>query len=406
MRARAAALSLVLVGACGPGSSDDEQGESETDGSEGDPLPDPSWCQAVDEPAAAPGEQALELVALRADIPGLAAQPTARGQVLGALFAFDGRVHLGYGDYSDNTGPILSVAWNDELGRFDALGVLPTEEVQAFRPGLAELYVPAIDPDGHQESGGVYRLDCASSSWVIGTPIEGAVHVYDVARQGESIYAGTGSLTGAPALLVRSDDRGDSWTEVLRRESADDRFSRFYTLGATSDVLFAWGEDSPAPHQPYAYVRHGEGEFEAMAMPTANPLYPIVLADAMVLAEFTGTPGRSSYIATHRIEGSGLVEIEPWPTLASGSAVPLTWTYEGESLVVLLREDDGSLAVQRTADLGLGSDGFESLATIDPLPADAMGVVESFVSAAALHGDLYLGSSLGSLYVLRELDPA
>lgn len=406
MRVRAATLSLLL-GACGPGSSDDESGATETEtGTEGDPLPDPSWCQSVDEPAATPQAQALELVALRTEIPGLAAQPTARGQVLGSLFAFDGRVHLGYGDYSDNTGPILSVAWNDALGDFDALGVLPTEEVQWFRPGLAELYVPAIDPDGHQESGGVYRLDCASSSWVVATPIAGAVHVYDVARQGESIYASTGSLTGAPALVVRSDDRGDSWTEVLRRESASDRFSRFYTLGATSSLLFAWGEDSPAPHEPYAYVRQGAGEFEAIAMPTTNPLHPIVLTDAMVLAEFTGTPGRSSYVATYRIEGSALVEIEPWPTLASGSAVPLTWTYEGASLVVLLRDDDGTLAVQRTTDLTLGPDGFEPLATIDPLPPDPMGVAESFVSAAAMHGDLYLGTSLGSLYVLRELDPA
>lgn len=406
MCARAATLSLVLLGACEAGSSADELGESEGSTSEGDAPPDPSWCQSVEEVVGAPQVQQLERVAVRAEIPGLAAQPTARGQVLGSLFAFDARVHLGYGDYSDNTGPILSVAWNDELGSFDELGVLPTEEVQWFRPGQAELYVPAIDPDGHQESGGLYRLDCASSSWVIGTPIEGAVHVYDVARQGESIYAGTGSLTGAPALVVRSDDRGDSWTEVLRRESASDRFSRFYTLGATSTELFAWGEDSPAPHEAYAYVRRGTGEFEPIADPPESPLYPLVIADTLLLAEFTGTPGRSSYVATHALDGNALLEVEPWPTLASGSAVPLTWTFEGEALVVLLRDADGSIAVQRTHDLTLGPDGFEALATLDPLPDDAMVGAESFVSAAVMHGDLYLGTSLGSLYVLRELDPA
>ena len=60
MRVRAATLSLLL-GACGPGSSDDESGATETEtGTEGDPLPDPSWCQSVDEPAATPQAQALD----------------------------------------------------------------------------------------------------------------------------------------------------------------------------------------------------------------------------------------------------------------------------------------------------------------------------------------------------------
>lgn len=410
MASRAAGLALVvgLGSACGPAGDDADAGETtegDTDAGETDSEgPDPSLCRSLAEPDAAPEVQQLELVAERSAIPGLADQPTTRGQVLGSLFAFDGRVHLGYGDYSDNTGPILAVAWEPELADFVELGVLPTEEVQWFRPGLAELYAPAIDPDGHQESGGVYRLDCGSDAWTIGAPIPGAVHVYDVARQAGSIYASTGSLTGAPALVMRSDDRGASWTEVLRRESASDRFARFYTLGATSTELFAWGEDSPAPHEPYAFVRRtsgaGVGEFEAIVDPPANPLHPIVLGDAMVIAEFTGTPGRSSYVATHALEGAGLVAIEPWPTLASGLGTPRTWTFEGEALVLLIRDDDGSVSVQRSFDLAFGPAGWQELARLDPLVGD------TFVSAAVMLGDLYLGTELGSLYVLRELDPA
>ncbi len=156
-----------------------------------------------------------------------------------------GRVHLGYGDYNDNTGPIAMSAWDPLEAAFVDYGILPTEEVLWFRPGVGTLYSPAADPDGHQESGGIYRLDCGSEAWHVGTPIPGAVHVYDVARAGRlrDLHVGTGSLTGAPALLMASQDHGESWTEVLRRESdfqaLNDRFSRF---SATRFV-----RHSPAP---------------------------------------------------------------------------------------------------------------------------------------------------------------
>ncbi|MFV8755404.1 hypothetical protein ACNOYE_33045 [Nannocystaceae bacterium ST9] len=404
MTSRPAWLSLVLAlaPACASEGSLDA-GESDTSSDTSDTSdtgePDPALCRAIALPVSpSPGAQQLELVAERSAIPGLADQPTPHGQILGSLFAFDGRLHLGYGDYSANTGPILALAWDPLASTFVELGILPTEEVLWFRPGLATLYSPAIDPDGHQESGGIHRLDCGADQWHVGAPIEGAVHVYDVAIQGESIYATTGSLTGQPALLMRSEDHGESWTEVLRRESAADRFSRFHFLGATPDRLFVAGQDYPAPGTAFAWLREGQAEFEPLSDPPASTLVPIVLADAMLITSFSGNPGRSDYLASWRIEAGGFVPDSPWPTLASGEPKLVAWAPDGERLLVLLAAPDGSYSVQRTDDLSPGAMAWQPLAELDPLVGD------EYVSMALLLDDLYLGSKLGSLYALRELE--
>lgn len=406
-------LTLITLVACKGGASEDdagdELGDTQATGDASDTGetggPDPALCQSTSVPVLdGPGAQTLELVAAREDIPGLAEQPTTRGQILGALAAFDGRLHLGYGDYSDNTGPIPMHAYDPGQAAFVDLGVLPTEEVLWFRPGLGTLYSPAVDPDGHQEDGGVYRLDCGTSQWQVGTPIPGAVHVYDVARQGSTIYVGTGSLTNAPALLMASEDHGQSWTELLRRESPADRFSRFYFVGATEQLLFVSGRDHPSPSTSFAWIREGDGAFEALAEPPDNSLVPITLGEDLVIANFVGSPGRGSYLSSYRVEGLSFVSDNPWPTLADESSDLVNWTHQGGEdgqparLIVLMEDLDGGVSVQRSGDIGPEGPSWEELATLEPLADDR------FVSMALLFNDLYLGTQTGSLYVLRELE--
>ncbi len=345
-----------------------------------------------------PGAQKMELVASREMIPGIADQNTPHGHILGTLFAFDGRLHLGYGDYSANTGPIAMYAWDPLESSFVDLGSLPTEEILWFRPGPGGLYSPAIDPDTHQGIGGIYRLECGADKWTVGTAIDGAVHVYDVAAQGNRIYAGTGSLTGKPALLMASDDFGKSWTEVLRRESAADEFSRFYFVGATPELLFVSGKHD------FAALRHGGNEFEILADPPAGLLVPIVLGEAMVIAAFSLNPGRGSYGSSYRISGSVFVDDTPWPKLAGENAKLVAWGPDAdpERLLVMMAASDGSIiSIQRTDDLSEGAMAWQELATFAPL--DPQGS-DAFVSMALLHNDLYLGTRKGSLYALRELE--
>ncbi len=396
--------SLTLMAACGglpAGESETSTDTStatdtDTDTDTGDSA---GLCDPIAIPVLeSPGAQTMELVAARTMIPGIGDQPTAHGQILGTLFAFDGRLHLGYGDYSANTGPIAMYAWDPTESSFVDLGSLPTEEILWFRPAAGGLYSPAIDPDTHQGIGGVYRLECGADEWTIGTAIDGAVHVYDIAAQGDRIYAGTGSLTGKPALLMASNDYGESWTEVLRRESAADEFSRFYFVGATPERLFVSGKYS------YAALRRGNAEFEVLADPPAGSLIPIVLGEAMVITAFSGNPGRGSYQSSYRISGSVFVDDTPWPKLAGENAKLLAWGPDAdpERLLVMMAASDGSIiSIQRTDDLSEGAMAWQELATFAPLDPQTG---DAFVSMALLNNDLYLGTRQGSLYALRELE--
>ncbi|HFE46325.1 MAG TPA: hypothetical protein ENJ18_12650 [Nannocystis exedens] len=395
---------LTLVAACGglpAGESETSTGagtdtDTDTDTDTGDPA---GLCAPITIPVLeSPGAQKLELIANRKMIPGIADQPTTHGQILGTLFAFDGRLHLGYGDYSANTGPIAMYAWDPQESNFVDLGSLPTEEILWFRPAAGGLYSPAIDPDTHQGIGGVYRLECGADEWTIGTAIDGAVHVYDIAAQGDRIYAGTGSLTGKPALLMASDDFGESWTEVLRRESAADEFSRFYFVGATPELLFVSGKYS------FAALRHGNAEFEILADPPSGSLVPIVLGEAMVITSFSGNPGRGKYQSSYRISGQVFVDDTPWPKLAGDEAELIAWGPDSdpERLLVMMAAKDGStISIQRTDDLREGAMAWQELAAFAPLDPQTG---DTFVSMALLNNDLYLGTHLGSLYALRELE--
>jgi hypothetical protein len=402
IRLRPCLLICLLASGCADtsqqGTEDGETG-SETSSTTGANEPDPELCAPIAiEVLDAAGPRELELLALREDIPGIADQPTARGQILGGLAAFDGRLHLGYGDYSENTGPIDMYAWEPPAEDFVFLGTLPTEEVQWFRPGDGTLYVPATDPDEHQGSGGVYRLDCGSTDWHVGTSIEGAVHVYEVAQLDGDIFVGTGSLTAEPAQVMRSSDHGQSWTEFHRRESPAGKFSRFYFLGATSDTLFMSGRDHPDPLTSFAWT-YRNGEFTELVDPPSLSLVPVIVGEDMVIANFSGDPGRGSYLSSYRVEGAQFVPDDPWPQVDGAAGELVTWAPDADpsATLFLFERPGGGASLQRTRDLSPGSNDWEELASLDA-PMD-----DEFVSMALLLNDLYLGSRLGSLYALRGL---
>jgi hypothetical protein len=400
-------LALGLACGDGPGSAQDTTATADGTGSgtESGSSTDLGVCRPISSPVMdGPGEQILERVATRAQIPGLAEQPSAHGQILGTLYAFDGRLHLGYGDYSDNTGPIRMSAWDPELSTFVDLGDLPTEEVLWFQASEHALYTTAVDADGHQADGGVYRLDCGTEAWTVGPAIEGAVHVYDVALQGDYVYVGTGSLSGEPALVLRSPDRGQSWEEVLRLQTGADEYARFYYLGATPQLLFTSARVLPSPGPSLAWRSVGEGPLEPLPDPPDSPLVPVVLGSQMVLTDFSGNPGRGSYRASFRLDGETFVPEAPWPMDEAGGAALVAWAPQPadgdqpERLLVLTRAPDGQASVHRSADLWAGPDAWEQLAVLEARDDDP------FVSMALLLNTLYLGTKQGSLYALRQLE--
>ena len=376
------------------------------DPSEIDSVGEPGECAPVTVPVEdGAGAQELGRVATRDQIPGLADQPTAHGQVLSDLAAFDGRLHLGYGDYDQNTGPITAPVWDPVALEFLIYGVLPTEEARGMFLANGALFMPAIDPDGHQEDGGIYRLDCALARWAIETPIAGAVHVYDLSVQGDTIYAGTGSLGDAPALVMATADGGRSWTEVLRHESPPGGFSRFLYSGATPDLLFVAGREFGTGDAYFAFARRGAGDFEPLAAPPTGALAAVVLGDALRIVEFSSAPGFGSYRETYRVGADALEVDPPWPELDAGSEL-VAWTHQGaeahgrERLLALMADASGGLSVHASEDLDAGPEGFVELARLEAGALDG----ELVASMALLGNDLYFGTRAGSLWTLRELE--
>lgn len=172
--------------------------------------------------------------------PEAAAQPTW-GQGIDAL-AVDGDLLVaGYGDYTDNTGPIHLNPYDLSTGEFVGSQVaLAGEEILVFRELGGSLYAPNIDPrTGWNDPTGY--VTNVNGAWEEHRHVP-FVHVYDMAERvpGEFWMVGSANtLDGTEfggATAYRSTDAGDTW-EFMRQETDEDPkertgFERYYWIGA------------------------------------------------------------------------------------------------------------------------------------------------------------------------------
>ncbi len=361
-----------------------------------DGLPPPECAPVVIPVLNEPGERSFEPLATRAEIPGLADQPTATGQILRSLAAFDGRLHLGYGDYSQNTGPIPMFAFEPASAQFIELGILSTEQVTGLVHDGTHLYASAVDPVGHQAEGGAFRLPCGDSGWLEGAAISGAVHVYGTTVFEERIYVGTGSLEGQPARLMSSADAGASWDEEFRQESPAGRFTRFYYLGGKGTQFFVSGHSQPAPVESFAWVRESGTFVSVSGVPDTGYLAPVVFADRMVVAHTNGDTGAGRHLGTFALEADILVPTSPFPTVGSLAAWSISPGLDPTpSWLWVLMVDAETTSLHRSGDF----ESWEEVATVPAAPAG-----DRYTSMAILLNDAYLGTAAGTLMVLGDLD--
>ena len=359
------------------------------------------------------GARRLELLFRREQIPDINLQPTKNGQILRSLWAFDGRLHLGYGDETNNTGPISMHAWDPTQQAWVFLGTLYTEQMKHFRPGPGVLYSPEADAKGEERSNGVYELKCGSMSWSFaGNPINGSAHLYDLAVQGSRILVGTGSRSHKPAFLMASDDQGETWMELFRHESPPGMYSRIYNVGATDNVTFVSGrvKQHGESKSGFAYIRYtGEASFEPISnMEIASPqnssklpyLVPVTHRQEMVITAFTLTPPRGQNHGSYRISGKELIVDDPWPKINGKQCSLENWAPDPnqDRLLVLMQCSDRSAGVFRTASLERDPV-WETALLLPPLKDDG----DTFTSMSLLLNDLYLGTRHGNLYIVQEL---
>ncbi|MBI2932922.1 MAG: hypothetical protein HYY16_14855 [Planctomycetes bacterium] len=114
------------------------------------------------------------------------AQPQS-GKQLTCLRAFQGRVYAGFGDWNENTGPILLVAYDPAAHQFVLGPTISTEAIDEMRVIGNKLFVPEVDYSGwfwHHSDVHVFDGD----AWSF-LRIPRAIHIFDVAEFQGRLYA-------------------------------------------------------------------------------------------------------------------------------------------------------------------------------------------------------------------------
>lgn len=329
------------------------------------------------------------LIATREEMPGIAEQPTPRGRVIVALHGHGERLYIGYGDWADNTGPIAVLSYDPERGTFDASESLPTEEVSGFWLHGESLFVPDIDPVGHEALGGVFRLD-ADQGWGSMTPIDGAVHVFALASFDGRLFATTGSLSDAPAFVVSTDDGGESWIEE-HSTRADGGHTRYRHVAATATQLVAAGRTYGPAGAPFAHALDADGWRELGGVPSGDgPLIPVAVGTELALLKLDREPGRGGrHRGSYVIDGDTLVEACVLPAGYEVVAWSVERSVEGSRLVAIASDAEGRAWLLRADEPSRWS-------TVARLPE----LIDDAFTAVAAYDRVYLGTRRGDLYGL------
>lgn len=174
------------------------------------------------------------------------------GKPISCLRSFRGKVFAGYGDWTENTGPILVVSYDPIDHEFDCGPELSTEAIDVMRVIGERLVVPEVDYSGwfwfHSD---VHFFDGEQWSSV---RLPRAIHVFDVAQFQGRLYV---------AYQYNPKEDTDRMHRVAVFENGrlvnpkvleQGRHGRIYRLVACGERLYAFPERGPG-----AYVYDGSG---------------------------------------------------------------------------------------------------------------------------------------------------
>lgn len=158
----------------------------------------------------------------RGQIATIAAETTAKARTIWALARFDGKLHIGHGDFTRDTGPMRLFSLNLTSHAYTDEAAFASEAVYVFREMNGVLYAANSDFDPNSSTAGVARLE-AGGSWTMGAFDPIPAHVYDLCEFDGAFWAACGGSGPTAPTLHRSDDNGLTWPEVYRWEDRDER---------------------------------------------------------------------------------------------------------------------------------------------------------------------------------------
>jgi len=133
------------------------------------------------------------------------------------MHAYHGKVYFGAGNSSNN--PPASNAGKADLWTFDPAKrefaveyTVDEEQIHLIREFDDKLYLPGHDSRESWSLGNFYRLE--PTGWKKYRTIPDGVHVYDIYRYGDKLYAATGTGSAASYCVQVSSDDGLSWSNA------------------------------------------------------------------------------------------------------------------------------------------------------------------------------------------------
>lgn len=322
------------------------------------------------------------------------------------LVSFDGRLHVGVGDWGLNVGSLFCAEQGGACAYEDAPGhglpvftfdrgqdsaawdvILREEQVSGFRRTGLALLVPGVDPTGGDGRPACAKADAdpacpeeqgrlhltyqighfiryRDGAWTQEPVLEGTYHALDVAVWHGVIYiAGSGQPydgddpDGSYAMIWRSLDDGQTWTLDYSDEGADDR-RRLTALLPLDEGVIALGKWHTSPDATAIHwVQQGRGWVRQHdALPGLVELGGAEVFDGergLVWAPTNGidpTPPRVLWLKDGQIQDQvvALFEEQGWSLVD-------TWLLcEGDLLTLSRRKRDDGLwdqVVHRTQDL-------------------------------------------------------
>lgn len=329
--------------------------------------------------------------------PEAAQQRTIWGTELSEL-AVDsqGNIIAGYGDWNDNTGPIVINPFNPTTRQFGGVKVsVPSEALHNLRKINGKIYAPWIDPQGSwTDPTSGYAVGDSNGTWSNVGKV-GAIHVFDITARdstgqdlmlvGAATTPNPDGSTGGKATAWRSTDGGETWqvaySDISTPSNAGEGYERYYWTAALNGKVYMQAR-SVVPQPPmriFDGTNWTNGPAESFCSSASDGSSVVVFANKIVCAGYDGV---------QTMDESGKVETAQ--TLGSGNSVR-DWYVDGATLYALTYGGE----VFRTTDL-------RQWTQIAAAPAGSASVL-------VLNDRMYLGASdariMESTTPVSETDP-
>ena len=171
------------------------------------------------------------------------------------LKAYDGKIFMGIGDWTANTGPVKIIYYDTTDGKIKTSGTIPDEAVESFNIIDGTLYTTGTDPKNGWGYGSYYVYNEENNNWEQHELNNGWIHVFDIEKINNKLFmCGSTTAESKRTPVQVSYDNGETFQDVVIMKNGAqlpyDNALRFYGLEKFNNTLYAYTYSSVGD---YAY---------------------------------------------------------------------------------------------------------------------------------------------------------